>query len=75
MLTFWRNALKWQVVTLHACENFRLAIDEKLSQLGYQTIALPRVEDLIAAGRRDDHCILLFDMFDDEAWVFVKSAL
>jgi hypothetical protein len=36
---------------------------------------LPRVEDLIAAGRRDDHCILLFDMFDDEAWVFVKSAL
>ena len=67
--------MKWQVVTLHACENFRLAIDKKLSQLGYQTIALPRVEDLIAAGRRDDHCILLFDIFDDEAWVFVKSAL
>jgi hypothetical protein len=38
--------LKWQVVTLHPCENFRLAIDEKLFQLGYQTIALPRVEDL-----------------------------
>lgn len=75
VLSFWRNVLKWQVVTLHACENFRLAIDEKLFQLGYQTIALPRVEDLIAAGRRDDHCILLFDMFDDEAWVFVKSAL
>jgi hypothetical protein len=74
VLSFWRNVLKWQVVTLHACENFRLAIDEKLFQLGYQTIALPRVEDLIAAGRRDDHCILLFDMFDDEAWVFVKSA-
>ena len=67
MLKCWRKALKWQVVTLHACESFRLAIVTKLSELGYQTIALPRVEDLIAAGRRDDHCILLFDMFDDEA--------
>ncbi|WP_303784063.1 hypothetical protein [Sandarakinorhabdus limnophila] len=51
--------MKWQVVTLHAYDNFRLVIDEKISQLGYQTIALPRVKDFIAAGRRDDHCILL----------------
>lgn len=67
--------MKWQVVTLHACQDFRLAIDERLRSLGYYSITLPRVDDLITAGRRDDHCILLFDMFDDEAWAFVKSAL
>lgn len=31
------------------------------------------VAELSATGRRDDKCIFLFDMLDDEAWQFVDA--
>lgn len=48
---------------------------DRLHADGYRSFAVTGIAELVGTGPIDDHCTVLFDMMDDDAWEFVNESL